>query len=55
MSWPVFQPLKSFLEKTFSPFTYDLPRQVEPSAYLIIADSLGCEKDDFGPDNLTIR
>jgi len=46
---------EAFLEETFAPLADDLAARVESRRNLIVAESLGGEEHDLGPDYVSIR
>jgi hypothetical protein len=46
---------EAFQEEALPPLTDNLPRQVAARRDVVIAEVLGGENDDFGPDDVSIR
>jgi hypothetical protein len=51
----IFQSRQAFFEEALSPQTHDFSACMQTACNLVIAQSIGGEKDHFGPDNLIIR
>lgn len=51
----VLKPWQAGQAKSLAPFADDLARRIEPGSDSIVGEALGCQEDDLGANDITIR
>jgi hypothetical protein len=55
MPWTLLNPGEALFKESLTPLRHDLPAGIQARSNLIVAISLGGEKDDLGSHHISMR